>query len=573
MADDSWRLTYTQRDYPTLDAESERYIQAIFPEINNLRQGTPGRSFIRLLTGLVDMLGYSVDQAAMESRLGSAQQVQNAALCAEGLAYFPDGPVPAQTDITFTVVGGAVAPVGGIAIPAGTVVSRSAPSPALDFLTLVDGEILEGKSSVTVPAAEGTKVTGEVLVASFSRTNDAPLYTLANRRVWQDSLQVHVGTEVWTGVPMSELSRGPNYPSFRVLNDLLSLQCFVWFPFTGPWAGRVISNGMLVTADYIRHNGSAGVTPPGKITRIQGALSSVVTATNANATSGGTDGEDADTIRAKAPKFYSGANVALSEEQIVGVAQSVGGVDKVTVSSVQGFYITLHVLPTGGGTASQAMLDAVKLVVTARTIIGAEVVVLPILPAYVVFTLNVYAANRLLSRDTIRQRVRNAIVAALDPSKVTPGKGFAMSDVAVLVEGVDTTNLDHVDIKRLSRVPRTVPSVAGLPAMSEVLINPLTDYASYVITAQNATQFDVSKNGVIQAVTGTIGTPYTTDGGEITFTVGVPGELFVTPFGQTYSFTTSAYANNVIIDPDEFMALRQAGDLQLNVYYPGEAAP
>jgi hypothetical protein len=570
VADDSFRLDYTQRDYTTLDDEVVRYLQAHFPEINVVRDGTPGRSFVRLLQGIIDILGFSVDATAVESRLGTVQQPQNAAALAEGLAYFPEGPTPAQTDLVFTLLTG-TAPSTGTPIPAGSRVIRTSPSPALEFLTLEDAQVASGQSSVTVSVAEGVQVTDEVLATTFQRTNDTPSFRLANKRVWQDSIRVFVGDEEWTYVPMSTLSLGPNYPSFRVINDLLNLETFIWFPFTGPWAGRPIPSGTQVKVNYIRHNGDAGNTPASKITRIVGSLGSTFSATNQTAASGGGDGEDAETIRSKASRYFSASQVALSEEQIEAVASSIGGVLSSKVSSVNGFYIEVHVLPVGGGTASQSVLDAVKLAITQRTIFGAEVSVLSMQQAYVLTSLDVVLSDTRVSREAIRLKVREALVRELEVSNVTPGKGFALSDISVLVENADD-RIDYVDINQLTRVPRVEASTTGLPAVSEVEITSSVGYSTYVITTLNSTQYQVSKNGVIDSQNGTIGTPFTVDGGEVTFTVGVTGETFPAPYADTYTFSTSAYLGNLRIDADEYMALRQQSDLTINVYYPGETA-
>ncbi len=568
MADDSWRLSYTQRDYSTMDAESARYIQAHNPSVNIVREGTPGRAYIRLIQALVDKLGFSVDMAAVESRLGSVQQPQNAAALAEGHAFFPSGPTPAMTDLTWTLLTG-VAPAGGSAIPKGARVMRTSPSPALEFITLEDAQVPAGQRSVVVSVAEGLQVTGELLTAAYQRVDDAPVFKLGNRRVWQGSVKLYIGGEEWTYLPMSELSRGPNYPSYRVLCDLLTLDTYNWMPFTGPWAGRVIPAGNRVSVDYIRHNGLTGDTPAGKISRISGSLSSTFAATNLTAASGGSDGETAEDIRAKAPRYFVGSVCALSDEQVEGVANAVPGVLSAKVTSVDGFYITLNVMPVGGGVAATALLDAVKLAVLRATIRGAQVVVEAIQPAYVLCEVNVVLSDTRVDREAIRLKVRKAFVSALDPTKVTVGRGFALSDVAVLVEGADS-RIDYTDILQLTRVPRVVTSIAGLPTMSTPSFTAAVGNATYVVTTLNATQYQVAKNGVIDPITGTIGDLFTVQGGEVSFTVGATGEVFPAAYGDTYSFSTSAYANNLRIDANEFMSLRQQSDIVVNVYLPNE---
>lgn len=565
---DEFRLSYSQRDYAALEDEVSRYIKAHFPEINIIGEGTEARSFVRLLQGMVDTLGMSLDVTAVESRLSTAKQPRNAALAAEVLAYFGDGPTPAQTDVQFTLLDG-VAPIGGSPIAKGSRVTRLT-SPALDFVTLEDAQVPEGQASVLVPVAEGAQVVEEPLTFSFTATSKSPKFKLTNKRVWKSSIEVIVGGEVWIQLPMSQLSLGPNYPSYRVLQDPITLETFIWFPFTGPWAGRPIPPGVQVRCSYIRHNGTTGNTAAGKVTKLGGTLASLFTATNPEAATGGSDGEDPDTIRSKAPHYYGGSNVAITEEQIKGLAKSVGGVQNVRISEVNGFFLSLQVLPIGGGVASKALLDAVKLRTSSQSFPGVEITPKADYPAFIVMTLNVFLKDTMLKRETAKLKVRTGIEDALKPENAIEGRGFAISDISDIVEDADPAHIDYVDVVRLSRIPRVTKSNVALPDTSEVSITTSVKVATWIISTLTATTFQVSRNGVIDSFTGTIGTEFTVESGEVKFTVGKAGETFPSPYGDTYRFSTSSYAGNLRIDADEFQQLRQASDLIINVYYPTE---
>jgi hypothetical protein len=159
---------------------------------------------------------------------------------------------------------------------------------------------------------------------------------------------------------------------------------------------------------------------------------------------------------------------------------------------------------------------------------------------------------------------------ALDFRELTRGRGFTVSDLSGIYENIDDGELvDFVDFVILTRIPRVQQSNASAPEIQgRVAIGSTSGYDTWLVTALTTTTFTVTKNGSPQSLTGTVATEFTSDDGEVSFTLGVAGDTLTV--GDTWTWTTSKYEDNIVIDDDETMQLELDSDLVISVFYPEE---
>jgi hypothetical protein len=201
---------------------------------------------------------------------------------------------------------------------------------------------------------------------------------------------------------------------------------------------------------------------------------------------------------------------------------------------------------------------------------GAVPVVDTLNQAGIIVSVNVVTFSNNISKATVKQKVVEETEAKLVYTELTRGRAFTISDLAGIYEAIDDGDLiDYIDFAILTRVPRVIKSNASAPDfVSRVTVTSTAGYDEYLVTAVSTTQFSVSINSIPQTQLGTVATEYTTDDAEVTFTLGESGDTLTA--GDTWSFKTSKYTDNIVIDADETMNLEKSSDLITSVYYPNE---
>lgn len=555
------RLSYTRRDILSLDGDVDRYIKEFIPEIKDTSRANVGRLYLQLIEALVDNLNFSVDQAQIESLLEKARQRKNILRLSYLIGYAPKATSSASVDLTVSMLSGVAGP-GGQSIPAFTVFQTTT-TPVVEFFNPDAATILEGSTSVTVPAVQGVRVIDEIL-SSAADGSPNQVYTLGNARTPHEFLEVKVD-----GVVVSKKSDFADGNADEIIYKAeFDEDDFTNIIFGDGEFGKAPPAGSSITVTYVRSAGDDGNASV--ISRVIGTIASTVGVSNAESASGGAESETDASIKRNAPANRRAFEriVTLSDHE--SIADAITGVFSSFAKHNEGTRTDVYIMPEGGGVASSTLLNTVQEQFDLKKLEGAIPVAQALNQASVLISMNAVTFSTDIEKNLVKRKIRNAITDALDFTKIKPGRGFTRSDVAGIIENLDNgTLIDYVDFTILSRVPRVVKSNVSAPDfVGRVTISPTAGYDTWLVTALTTTTFSVTKNGTPQTTNGTVATSYTTDNSEITFTLGIPSDTLTV--GDTWKFDTSKYVDNIVISENESMRLELDTDLAVAVFFPDE---
>lgn len=555
-------LSYSNKDYTTLTADFERYLSEFLPEITDTSQSNPGRLLVQEIIAVVDNLHYAQDINFLESLWGLAQQVKNLISQAQGIPWVYPGPSAASTDLLFTQTGVITQ------IPR-YLVCTTAETPPRKFVTIDSAQIVGGQA--TVAAVEGERVVEEVLTESASGALNQE-YRLAQTFAPYQFVEIAVGGTPWLRQPFTLFDSSPTDQHFicRPEDDDPDITVI---RFGNNEFGAAPPAGARITATYIRSSGEAGNTPANSITKIVGPVSGSFTVNNPEGAGGGSNGPDADTIREQAPFVASTAQRAVNDDDFLAIAVNVAGVFDAAIASIIGSQYALYIVPDGGGRASNTLIDTVRNTLQDLTLIGALVDVQPTENAELLIAADVYTRTTDIPRATVRQKVIDEILGALDYREIEIGRAFTISQLSKLILDIDRGSLvQAVNFTQLTRVPRVVQSDPDAPSIQgDVIVNPDAGYNDWTLVQLDATTFAVNRDGQVVGSPGTVGVEYTSAGGEVTFTLGTPTSVL--PSSSTWSFSTSKYNGNIKIGTGEVPVITDLNQIAIQIFYPGEGTP
>jgi hypothetical protein len=576
------QVWFSGRDLATLDAEMDRQLEALFPEVDGVsHDANPGRRFLSLVEGLVAGLHYSQDRVFEESFLATARLQTNAARIARAHGYYPHDYVGAQVDLTFTSLTGPLA--GDETIPAWTVVKARGDT-SIQYVTLEDLLIATGEQTGTVSAVQGVRVAAESVDTADG--TDYQRYRLLRPYVDARYVVVRVAGVEWAHDETRLVDVDADSQSYWLEFDEDHV---CWINFGDNVRGAVPGNGEAIEVDYVTTLGESGVVTPGQLSLIEGAVSSEFSASNATRSAGAYSGESVASIQANTASHEARRARAVHQDDYIAAAESVVGVYSAHASRLQGRSLELAVLPSGGGTASAQLLEDVESYLNGLATLGAEPSVVTVEEAGVLVQATITTTTSGIRKALLRQQAVEAIKEALSWDQVTVGKGPAISDFAAVIERdlANAGQVDRVDFEIFTRKLRLVKSSTSLPDFKApgslpstdswvniggagVYISQNTAASTVLVTVINSTTFDVAIDGVLQDQ-GTIGTAYYDASNRLFFKIGLLGDTFDPGvYGETYTYYTSPRSANITIQPTEAPTVQLDTDLRFTVLYPGE---
>jgi hypothetical protein len=533
------------------------------PRVTDASEMNTGRLFLTIHEALQDNANFSMDNIHLEGQIRNARQRKNILEQAYSLGYSPSPVSASSVDVDLIMLSG-TAPVGGKSVPIYTRLSTSV-SPVVEFITSEQVVIPAGQSSVEVSAIQGVFVSAESLTAA---ANGEPnqRYTLQNAKTPHIYIEIRVDSVLWTKVN-DWASSDDESQHYRLEFDE---DDFTTIIFGDDETGKAPNTGAAITASYVVTDAEDGNVAPETVVRVIGTLASDIGVINDLSASGGAVSETNDSIRRNAPATRRAFERAVTKDDHVAEAIAQPGVFNAFAEHQEGTRTDIYIMPEGGGVASSLLIQQVQDHLDSVKLDGAIPVVYALQQASIQVYVNVVVFNSNIQKSTIKQKVRQATLEALDFRELVRGRGFTISDLSGIYENIDNGALvDFVDFTILTRVPRVDQSNGSAPEVQgRVAVGPASGYNTWLVTALTTTAFLVTKDGVPQSVQGTVAAEFTSDSGEVSFTLGVSGDTLTV--GDTWWWTTSKYVDNIVIDSDETMQLELDSDLVISVFYPGE---
>lgn len=478
------RLDYTSRDYDSFREELIALAAVLFPDWTDFGPGNPGMAILESLAWTLDQMSYYQDREVNEAFLVTAVERKNVIKHLRGIGYELATRSPASVDLTLSL---------------DSPLAQGYTVPALTQVTTVDGatsgEIMEDVA--LQPGSSGAVATavpwlaGQTFQESLGTSDGTPRQRFVlGRTPFLLMPAGAVGAESvsfdgvqWTRVTdfLSSTSTDLHYTVQVDDKDVATIT-------VGDGVnGAIPASGASGSCTYRVGGGSVDNVDAGTLTRLPRQLITAsglvvpLTITNPLAASGGAERETVAHAKQYGPASLKTLSRSVCKEDyeinaqaVPGVARALALTSSTTGSAIeQGIEqntVIVYIVPVGGGTASQALLDAVTAQLT-TTFPRAATTRLNVYPApycYLGFACTVYVSK--LSDPTAQAALLNSVAAAVQ---------------AALLANFDPSSLDTVnggwtanfgELVPLSKIYRLLQRLADV-SRTTVLSYPPSDVA------------------------------------------------------------------------------------------------
>ena len=541
----------------------KKYLPYFIPDITVVDDTDDGGKIANFMAAVVKNLHYHLNYRYNASNLSTVRKLEDILKVVSVNDYKNPGPSAALATGKFDSTKGAVA--ADLDIPQWTTVKTSK-APSVYGVLATALKIAAGGTSVTgASIIQGKRYTSQAVGVGTGAANQS--FAISLRYIPKLYLIVYVNAvEIHRAESLYDY--GDTDLVYRADYDHEGSLSIV---FGDGVYGKKLGLGDTVTADWIVDDGADGnfSTEDRMYDSVEGGLKSLLSFTQQSSSKGGSNNPTVSTVRRTAPKLQQSVSVVRRKEDAEALATVYDGVYKAKVIRPGGSVLSVYVMPDGGGAASQTLLDNLQSYLQSKAMAGIVIETYGLVTAPLLATMRIVlqAERHRVSRNVVSDMVLTAIEADLDYQVVEVGRGYKLSDLAAVVEGIGSgTYVDYVDISRFLRYPRIVKSRAAAPGVINIGFTSSLLAGIWTITMYNLTKYFVSYNGQVLQTLGTIGSLYTYGG--FSFIVGEVGDGFL--LGDTYTLYTSAYNENITLQNDEYMYYRGDSDFDLNVVHKEE---
>ena len=356
---------YTDRDFDALRLRLQALVRSTFPDWTDFDVASFGNTLVDLFAFVGDVLGAYQDAQARETRLVTATERRNIVALAATLGYQLHGARAATAELRIAL---SRPPVSAVTLPAGTIVRTEEVSPPTRFQLL---------DAVTFDAGADPPV--RTAIVEHSRSHEQPVTAtglaefeipLTPRPFLDDGLGITTAAGPFAVVP-TLLESGPlDRHAVVVVDD----QDRATVRFGDGVAGAIPTG--TVTLRYKTGGGGRGNVDRNTLVVLEGAFTDtagrpvIVSVTNPEPASGGTDRETSAQARVRAPASLRALTRSVSREDFEINARRLPSVARALMltsnedGSVGENEGILYVVPTGGGLPTPALKNAVLRQVT-----------------------------------------------------------------------------------------------------------------------------------------------------------------------------------------------------------------
>lgn len=526
------------------------------PELTDHSESNPLVIGISMFSGVAETINYYIDNMARETFISTARKYSSVVKHTRLIDYRIKSAIPASADLTIRFFDENDNPVqAGInfIIPMGTMFSST--QDGLQFISISDIEVDASALQAIVPTQQKTFV--EIYSLGEATGLSDSTYILPDDYV-HNSIQLKVNDTYWELVNTLGTSR-PNSEHF-IVDVSTNRQPYVKFGDNS--YGKLPQTGSLLTASYFTTSGLSGNVEANTITEGTiniplGANFNKVVINNNNPATGGSNYEDIETIRRRAPLHLRTLDRAVTRRDYEDIAMLAPGVDKALVRHDCGKEIICYITPTGGGIAQEALLSSTYNWISERKMVTTFVDVNPAGESYIKIKLTVHARFR---KDPLitKQEVVNALTTTYNYQNSHINNKIRLSDIYAVVDNLES--VDYLDIENLYVVPYFRPLESAQQITPDITINEGSqNIVQWVIEYQDG-RLLLIKYGLF-ITTFETGTPYTDDNN--IFTILVPQGNYND--GDRWEFTTYPRERNIEIN-DYSVPIIRAQDIDITVH-------
>lgn len=478
-------LRYFDRTYQQIKTQVITDLAVFTPEITDNNESNPFIKAVSVWSGIAEMLGYYIDNAAREAFLDSCRRYESAVKIAKLMDYKILGCSAASVDVKFTI---SATHIANITIPAATIVEDAN---GVQFYTTAPATILAGNLDVIVSAVQSIPVTNVVIGVSSGAENQT---FIVGPDVVNDSVVIRISSITWTPVTTLAYSL-PTDEHYLVTVDENKN---VIVKFGDGMTGKIPPVGVSIFSDYNTTSQAEGNVDAETINVIVSTLSLPIgitaTVTNQDRASGGGGVEDLQSLKKRIPLYLSTLRRAVTGQDYIDVAQLASGVAKAGFIFSCGKTVDVYIVPTGGGIASGALITAVLNWFEDKRMITTRVVVYSAGEVNVLLGFDLYVLPQ-YQQSTVVTNVTNNLTNFLSYANQKIGGQVQLSDIYEIIERTEGVNYSRVN--QMTSRPYARPLNTTTPQLNwtrSTLIGS-TGTNFWKISMISTTQYQLIKNG------------------------------------------------------------------------------
>lgn len=539
-------VRYFDRTYQQIKAQIITDLAILAPEITDNNESNPFIKAIGIWSGIAEMLGYYIDNAAREAFLDSCRRYESAVKIARLLDYKILGCTAASVDVTFTL---SATYGSAVTIPAGTVVKNA---DNILFTTTAAGVIPIGQTSVIVSAVQSTLITNKALGVSSGAANQT--YIIATNVV-NDSPIIRISSVAWTPVSTFAYSLPTDQHYLITVDENKN----VIVKFGDGQSGLIPTTGLTIFCDYSETEQALGNVDANTLTTIVSTLTLpgglTATCTNASRASGGGGVEDIQSLKKRIPLYLSTLRRAVTGQDYIDVAEQAAGVAKAGYTFACGKTVDVYIVPTGGGIASGILIAAVLNWFEDKRMITTKVRVFTAGEVNVLLGFDLYVLPQ-YTAATVVTNVNANLVNFLSYANQKIGGAVQLADVYEIIERTEGVNYSKINQMTSRPYARPLDSVSPQLNWSRFTQITSTGTNKFKVTMTSPTQFQLTKNTAFVGIF-TVGIAVNLP--EIIFTINAGTYVF----GNQWEFLTYDYYGSLVLQ-EPSLPIALSGDITIN---------
>lgn len=545
-------LNYWDRSYEQIKASVLGRTKTLVPELTDHNESNLFVKMVGIWSGMMEMLGYYLDNQARETHLMTARLYSSALKTAFIEDYRVKSKRAATATVLFTFSSAHVSP---IIVPAGTLLATDS---GISFRTM-QAYTLNVGDTVLIAYVKQVDST-DTLVLGNSDGSAEQAFEIPETAYTDGSGVVTVNAIGWNAketLGYSNLLSDDCIITMRENSDGLVRPFAV---FGDGLAGKIPPIGEEIAVSFERCsgvNGNVNANTLSLVSTLTLPLGITVTATNPDRASGGAEVETLEEIRYRVPRSVRTLMRAVTKQDFKDLAELVSGVARAGVYfDCTTTTVSVYIVPDGGGVASGLLITAVLDYLNARKVIGRNIAVYAAGEVRIIYTIDVRAVAG-YSNVTVAQDVANNIVAFQSYLKQEVGGSTQLSDIYEVIE--NTAGVANSTIVSMVTVPYARPlfgSVVPLIWSRTTNVGSVSTI-KWTIAMTSPTTYQLFKSNLFVG-TYNVGDALVFD--EISFTINAGAYLL----GQQWEFYTYPYYGTIVLqEPSILISL--LGDVTVNV--------
>lgn len=429
-----------QRSYNQIKSKLIENLKVQVPELTDFSEGNIFVLLISLYAAIAEVLHYYIDNMAREAFFSSARRYSSLMKHAKLVDYHSHAGIPSTVDLLISKSDNT--PItSDIDIPIGTLFTDN---DGHEWLSTKSVTWTSGSYGISIPVEQKQEVSNVSFGIIPGSNSYIELNNIESGQYYvEGSMVLTIGKDTWQLVDTFAYS-GPRDKHFKVELNENRVPCIV---FGDGVNGAIPRSGNMVSGSYYITYGVNGNVEAGTITSLPSVISQAISnavCTNPYDSCGGSNYESFDQLKFRVPLSIKTLGVAITKEDYESVVKSTPGIEKAYVNYICGKYLEIYITPSGGGKASQALIDKALLNVLSKKVITTSIKILSVDTVDINITATVTGKKSYRSLD-ISNQVKKALIDNYGYSSSEIGKSVRISDLYALIDNLSTVDFLSID--------------------------------------------------------------------------------------------------------------------------------